>query len=153
MNLRDELRQLVRALDSVNIPYALCWGLAMAVHGWPRATLDIDLLVEAGHLEGVRRLAGSLGFTHEAGEMTLAAGRVRLFRMVKFVGQEWLPLDLLIVTPDLLPVWKSRRQAPTGDGPITVVSPAGMIQMKSLRNSGTDQDDIRRLKGESDEDG
>jgi hypothetical protein len=153
MTLRDEMFQLVRALDSANVPYALCGGLAMAVYGWPRATLDIDLLIEETRLDEVRRLAGSLGFKHEAGYLTLAAGRVRLFRLVKFSGEECFPLDFLIVTPDLLPVWESRIHVPTADGPITVVSTDGLIQMKSLRNSGTDQDDIRRLKGESDEAG
>lgn len=149
MNLRDEMFQLVRALDSAHIPYALCGGLAMAVHGWPRATLDIDLLIEEARLEEVRRLAGSLGFKHEPGYLKLAAGRVRLFRMVKFMGTEYFPLDFLMVTPDLLPAWESRIQAPTVDGPITVVTTDGLIQMKSLRNNGTDQDDIRKLKGES----
>ena len=95
MSLRNEMFQLVRALDSANIPYALCGGLAMAVHGWPRATLDIDLLS----------------------------------------------------------AWESRIQTPTADGPVTVVSTDGLIRMKSLRKSGTDQDDIRRLKGESNENG
>lgn len=151
MSLRAEMVQLVRALDAAQIPYALCGGLALAVHGWPRATMDIDLLIEEPRLEGVRRIATSLGFTHETGFLTLAGGRVRLFRLVKFVGEDLHPLDLLLVTPVLLPAWESRVQMPTADGLVTVVSAEGLIQMKSLRNSGTDQDDIRRLKGESDE--
>lgn len=151
MTLRDEMLRLVRALDAANIPYALCGGLAMAVHGLPRATLDIDLLIEEARLDEVRRIAAASGFTHESGFLNLAAGRVRLFRIVKFIGQEFIPLDLLLVSPDLLPAWNSRELISTADGPITVVSLAGLIQMKSLRNSGTDQDDIRKLKGESDE--
>lgn len=151
MTLRAEMLDLVRALDAGGIPYALCGGLAMAVHGLPRATLDIDLLIEEARLDEVRRLAAAAGYTHETGFLNLAGGRVRLFRMVKFVGQEFIPLDLLLVSPDLLPAWNSRSLMTTADGNITVVSPAGLIQMKSLRNSGTDQDDIRKLKGEPDE--
>ncbi|MFZ4694279.1 MAG: hypothetical protein ACOYMV_04050 [Verrucomicrobiia bacterium] len=153
MSLRQEMLQLVRALDAARLPYALCGGMAMAVHGWPRATMDVDLLVEEARLAEAKRLAGSLGFTHDAGEISLAAGRVRLCRLVKVVGEEFFPLDLLTVTPDLLPAWESRVQASTDDGPITVVSGEGLIRMKSLRESGTDRDDIRRLKGEPNEAG
>jgi hypothetical protein len=153
MTLRAEMLQLVRALEAEGIPYALCGGLAMAVHGWPRATLDIDLLIEEDRLPEVRRLAATVGFTHETGFLALAGGRIRLFRLVKFVGQEFIPLDLLLVSPDLETVWSSRRSMPTADGNLTVVSAPGLIQMKILRNSGTDQDDIRKLKGETDEAG
>lgn len=153
MTLRTEMLHLVRALDAAGIPYALCGGLAMAIHGWPRATLDIDLLIEEPHLDEVRRLAAAAGFTHESGFLNLAAGRVRLFRLVKFIGQEFIPLDLLLVSPDLLPAWNSRQPMNTADGDITVVSAEGLIHLKTLRNSGTDQDDIRKLKGEADEAG
>lgn len=151
MSLRTEMLQLVRALDAAHIAYALCGGLAMAVHGWPRATMDIDVLIEENRLDEARRLARSLGFTHEPSEMSLAEGRVRICRLVKFVGAEYFPLDFLIVTPALLPAWQSRTPLATADGPIVVVSDSGLILMKSLRNSGTDQDDIRKLKGETHE--
>ncbi len=36
-------------------------------------------------------------------------------------------------------------------GNLIVVSRNGLIKMKSLRNSGRDQDDIKKLKGEKDE--
>lgn len=153
MTLRAEMLQLVRALEAEKIPYALCGGLAMAVHGWPRATMDIDLLIEEQRLPDVRRLAATAGFTHETGFLNLAVGRVRLFRMVKFAGQEFIPLDLLLVSPDLQAAWNSRQTMPTADGNITVVSAEGLIQMKVKRNSGTDQDDIRKLKGQFDEAG
>lgn len=151
MSLRAEMVQLVRALDAANIPYALCGGLAMAAHGWPRATMDIDLLIEESRLDEAREKARALGFTHESGQMTFAAGRVRLWRLVKLAGEQYFPLDLLLVTPDLRSVWETRIRIETADGPVTVVSPEGLIRMKALRNSGTDQDDIRKLKGESDE--
>ena len=151
MSLRQEMLQLVRALDAANIPYALCGGLAMAVYGWPRATLDIDLLIEEARLEDVRQIARSNGFTHDSGSMTLDEGRIRLHRLVKLAGEEFTPLDLLVVTPDLVPAWQERTTVTTADGSITVVSGNGLIHMKTMRNSGTDQDDIRRLKGESDE--
>jgi hypothetical protein len=58
LNLFEELEGLTRALDEAGIPYALCGGLAMAVYGVSRATIDIDILVDEAdieRLEGVER--------------------------------------------------------------------------------------------------
>ncbi len=45
LDLLEELRNIIARVDAAGLPYALCGGLAMAVHGNPRATVDIDLLV------------------------------------------------------------------------------------------------------------
>lgn len=153
MTLRAEMWPLVRTLEAGGIPYALCGGLAMAVHGWPRATMAIDLLIEEGRLADAKRIASAAEFAHDAGDMAFSAGRVRLHRLVKLASPEFIPLDLRIVMPELQPIWRERITMQTEDGDIAVVSAPGLIQMKSLRNSGTDQDDIRKLKGEFDEDG
>ena len=58
-------------------------------------------------------------------------------------------LDLLLVTPTILPVWKSRREVAWEHGTLWVVSCDGLIALKSLRGSGQDLEDISRLKKES----
>ena len=45
LDLYEEFLGLVEGLDQRSIDYALCGGLAVAVHGSPRSTIDIDLLV------------------------------------------------------------------------------------------------------------
>lgn len=144
--------QLVRALDAAEIPYALCGGLAMAVHGWPRATMDIDLLIEENRLEAVKAVARVIGYEHEAGFMVFAGGRVRPFRVVKIQGTEFLPLDLLLATGDRVEIWQHRVTLATDDGDVTVLSPESLARMKALRGSGIDQDDIRKLEGNDDDD-
>lgn len=57
--LHGALRRLVGWLDAEGIPYALLDGLALAEHGYPRLTEDIDLLLTAQGLEQFqRRLVG-----------------------------------------------------------------------------------------------
>ena len=151
MTLRQEMHQLVRALDAAGIPYALCGGLAMAAHGWPRATMDIDLLIEEARLEEAKAVARALGFDHEAGFMSFAGGRVRLFRVVKVQGAEFLPLDLLLASGDLAAFWPHRVTMATDDGNVTVLSATSLARMKALRGSGTDRDDIRKLEEDADD--
>ena len=58
IDLYAELRRIVGALDGDEIDYALCGGVALAIHGIPRATLDVDLLVRAADVDRVRRALG-----------------------------------------------------------------------------------------------
>jgi len=57
--LHGALRRLTHRLDAEGIPYALLGGLALAQHGYPRLTEDIDLLLTPSGLERFRqRLVG-----------------------------------------------------------------------------------------------
>jgi len=57
--LRATLRRLTERLEAERIPYALLGGLALAVHGHPRLTEHIDLLLTPSGLERFRqRLVG-----------------------------------------------------------------------------------------------
>ena len=57
LNLYEELKALATAFDAGGVDYALCGGLALAVHGHPRATKDIDILVRRGDLRRLRPLS------------------------------------------------------------------------------------------------
>jgi len=41
MDLYEELFALTKALDAGRLSYALCGGLAVAIHGAPRFTKDV----------------------------------------------------------------------------------------------------------------
>jgi len=154
IDLLDELKGLIARLNQENIRYALCGGLAMAVYALPRATLDIDLLIEADSLESVIRAVHDLGFTVPAAPMEFHKGKVRIQRVSKIDPEtgETLSLDLLIVTPAIMRAWESRTPVEWEPGFIDVVSPRGLILLKSFRKSGQDQDDIAFLRSIINED-
>jgi hypothetical protein len=154
MDLLEELTSLLRQLDEERIGYALCGGLAMAVYGFPRATLDIDLMVEPESLESVKALAKDLGYSVDVGLLESKGGAIRIYRLTKVatVAADALVLDLLLVTPQLREVWDARRRLEWEEGTLSVVSPQGLITLKSMRHSGQDQDDIEHLKSVLDED-
>ena len=151
MDIYDELHNLLEALRRHRVAYGLCGGLAMAVYGIVRATEDIDLLVEESGLRKVRAVAEGLGFRFGPKPLVLKRGRIKIYRMLKLAGEDFLKLDLLLVTPSTQLAWDSRRTMRTEFGRLQVVSPAGLIHLKRLRRSGQDQDDIRRLKELPDE--
>ena len=154
MELFSEFSKLVAELKKENIEYALCGGLAMAVYTFPRATLDIDIIVEPETLEKVKGVAKRLGFNVDVGLMSLSEGAIQIYRLTKLNPGESEPLmlDLLLLSPEIKDVWESKQLLSWDGGDIPVVSPEGLIKLKSLRLSGQDQDDIKNLKGIIDED-
>lgn len=153
LDLYEELKLLVAELEERKIDYALCGGLALAVHGIPRATVDIDILIPKILLNNVQGLAIELGYTQIAEPMIFARGAVVIHRISKIDPdtRDLLSLDLLLVTPEIETVWSSRQEVGWEKGKLWVVSRNGLIALKSLRASGQDQDDVRKLKEESDE--
>ena len=104
MSLRQELDDVIAALHSAGVQYAICGGMAMAVHGYPRFTEDLDLLIREGDLEDVKDAVAALGFVIDTGWLRFARNtdkEIRLYRLVKAAGRDHLILDLICVTPAL----------------------------------------------------
>jgi len=156
LDIYDEFRNVITALEEHEIDYALCGGMAMAVHQRPRMTIDIDILIQPNSLDGVIALATNLGYQIRGKDLSFADGAVEIRRVSKIDREsgDLLSLDLLLVTPQLLDVWDSRVKSEWAGGTFSVVSRDGLIAMKKLRQSGQDLDDIAVLEGaERDEEG
>lgn len=153
MDLLEEFNALVTRLQEEKIKFALCGGLAMAVYAFPRATMDIDLMIEPSSLDDVRRIGHELGFTLDTGLMKFQDGAIQMHRLTKASPQSEfeLMLDLLLVTPEIEDVWAARQEVTWAQGTLPVISPTGLIRLKSLRGSGQDQDDIAHLRRLTDE--
>jgi hypothetical protein len=149
-DITDELRALVAALEKQEIDYALCGGMAMAVHGRLRATIDIDLLILSDSQDDVLAIAQSLGYNIRGKDLSFANGAVEIRRVSKIDPDdgELLSLDLLLVTPQILEMWESRIKAEWEGGKLSVVSASGLIALKQLRGSGQDLADIEALRGQ-----
>jgi hypothetical protein len=156
IDIHDELRRLIAKLDEQNIEYALCGGMAMAVHQRPRFTIDIDLLIEEESLQSALDVAATLDYVIRGKDLSFANGAVEIRRVSKIDSNsgDLLTLDFLLVTPEVRVAWDSRVQAEWEGGTLSVVSATGLIAMKQLRRSGTDLDDIKALEeGDRDDEG
>ena len=83
LDIYDEFRSLVAALDEHEIEYALCGGMAMAVHRRPRMTIDIDILIQSESLERVTTIATDLDYKIRGMDMSFAKGAVEIRRVSK----------------------------------------------------------------------
>ena len=51
MKLLEEFQELIKVLEADGIAYATCGGIAMAIHGFIRATKDIKIIIHESDLE------------------------------------------------------------------------------------------------------
>lgn len=145
LDLYEELNALLAALAAEQVPYAVAGAVALAIHGAPRATTDIDLLVPPQEVERAQAVARGRGFTLEALPMRFADG-MEVRRSSKVAGEETLTLDLLLVDANLQEVWRTRERLTTEQGEVWVVSRDGLIRMKTWASREQDLADIRRLQ-------
>jgi hypothetical protein len=128
LNLLQELASILDALSAEDIPYAICGGLAMSVHGFTRATEDIDLFVRAEDIDRAESVVEPLGYVVKAKPMNFSSGAMRSRRVSKIDTSDGdlLMLDLLLVTEATESAWKSRETREWSQRKISVVSREGL---------------------------
>jgi hypothetical protein len=65
---------------------------------------------------------------------------------------EYFIVDLLLATPETRQAWETRLTVDWKGHPLKVVSPRGLILLKSMRKAGQDLDDIEYLRSLEHED-
>jgi len=146
LDLRTVLDALTTSLDEAGIPYAVCGALALAIHGHPRATKDIDLLTAPDQIVALKAVARVHGFTLEALPMTFSSSAIPIHRVSRLVGAQILTLDILDGSGVLAPVWNTRERLDTSRGSVWGVSRQGLITMKLAAGRPQDLADLARLE-------
>lgn len=145
MDFFQELKDLTGALEAGAVDYALCGGVALAIHGVPRATQDIDLLVRPEDLARLREIARTCGFVLESFPMDFASG-ITIQRFTKLIDGHPLMLDVLLVGGSLDGAWKDRQSAEIEGGRMVVVSRESLIALKLAAGRPQDLVDVQRLQ-------
>jgi nucleotidyltransferase AbiEii toxin of type IV toxin-antitoxin system len=140
-----EFDAVVTALDEANIEFALCGALALAVHGVPRATKDIDLLAHKTDADRIRAAVRAAGFTFEALPMEFSGSGIEVQRFTKLIDGIPLMLDVLWVNPKLQQVWDGRERVAWRDRELAVVSREGLITLKLTAGRAQDLVDVQSL--------
>lgn len=154
MDLYDEFFALIDALNGESVEYGVCGGIALAIHGFPRFTKDIDVLVHPLDLEQILAIAAKRGFVVAANPLRFDAGKPHareVRRISKIEGEDVLTLDLVLVNGVLQGAWDDREEFLWQEKVIKAVSARGLVEMKKI--AGRDQDllDIKRMEAGDDE--
>jgi hypothetical protein len=151
VNLVDDLHAIAAALEGENIPYAVCGGVAVTIHGATRTTKDIDILVRRSDLSRILDAIRPLGYAFAALPMTFEAGTARerhVQRVTKIEGEQHLVLDLMLDEGALAGYLDDRISIDLPQGPLQVVSRSALVAMKQMAGRAQDLADIEKLEAD-----
>jgi len=123
-------------LEEAKVPYLLVGGLAVVHHGYVRSTEDIDLLIDGSKLEKLDPLLAKHGFE---------PGRNARLRHVS----TGVSVDLLVSGQGMprpgSPPYPAPQQLTASDEDCTVVSLAGLLELKLNAQRHQDRADVVAL--------
>jgi len=130
MNLSKDLREFVVLLKSRKIKYVLVGGHAVAYHGFPRFTGDVDFFIDTS-LENAARVAaaaGDFGFAN----LGLAEADFRKPETVVRLGRVPHGIDILtsVTAVSFAAAWETRIETKLDGLPIWVVSKDLLVRNK-----------------------
>jgi hypothetical protein len=149
--LLEEFTELVAALNQRDLAYAVCGGWAMTIHGCPRATMDIDVMILPDDLAEAWTIATNLGYQIEGRPLHFHDGAIEIRRISKVDAETKIvfTIDFLLVTDPTQEIWRDRETIEWEHGAISTVSREGLIHLKRLSGRLQDLADIERLESES----
>ncbi len=144
--LSSDLREFIHLLNTKSVKYVIVGAWALAFHGRPRYTGDLDIFV-ARELEDARRLMEvieAFGF----GQSGIERDDFLQVDHVIQLGRAPNRIDILTGISGVAfdEAWKSREQGKISDVDVFVISRDLLIKNKRAANRDKDQGDIKLLE-------
>jgi hypothetical protein len=144
MKLQKDLREFIGLLNSTKIKYLLVGGHAVAHHGFPRFTGDIDFFIEGTreNLELVQVVLRDFGFP-SLGQGLLESSPGTLIQL----GRPPNRIDLLTTIDGVNfdEAWATKEVALLDDLEVPLISKTLLIRNKKATGRPKDLEDVRQL--------
>jgi hypothetical protein len=145
MRLQRDLREFIELLNSGSVEYAIVGGWALAFHGRPRYTQDIDILIRTSPRNAMRLMIAidRFGF----GSLGLAANDFLTAGQVIQLGQPPNRIDLLTSLTGVSPeeVWPSIEPGELDGVPVFFLGRDALIKNKKATDRPRDRADVEEL--------
>ena len=148
METQPDFKELLALLNAHNVNYAVVGAFAMAFHGVPRFTGDLDILVEAD-LSNAQRV---LDVLKEFGFGDLDLNITDFMEPERVIQLGYSPVRVDILTTLSGVTWRqveaTRMPVLYGDIPIFIIGREALIANKRALGRHKDRADIEALGGE-----
>jgi len=141
----NRLQDVFKSFQQHDVKYVVIGGIASILHGVPRATFDLDILIEATP-ENSRRLLDAL---LEAGLGTAALTSVeKLLGNEITIFRDRVRLDVQTSTPGIkfADAWKHRKTVTYQGQDFFILSKKDLIASKRAAGRDVDLEDVRLLE-------
>ena len=138
-----DTESLLKSLNAHNIRYVVIGATAFPVHGYARATLDIDIFIEATPENARRTLAALKDVGYDVTDITIED----LLTKKLLIRQYILATDIHPFTSGVTfeEVWRNRVEDKIGETPANFASLDDLIRMKQAAGRPKDLEDLRIL--------
>ena len=146
MNIQKDFEELLKLLTEHKVKYLIVGGYAVAFHGYPRFTNDIDIFYEISE-ENVKKITECLvnfGFSHTEVDDNLFLEKGNIV----VIGVEPLRVDFIndITGVEFAAAWGSRIKSKYGSVDVHFISKKDLIKNKSKTKRSEDKVDVEKLK-------
>lgn len=146
MDLNPDFKDMLIALKDANVDFLVVGAYAVAAHGYPRATGDLDIWIRADDGTAPRVMRALAAFGAPISELTIAD-----FSAPSIVFQIGVPpgrIDILTTVSglDFAYAWKNRMQIRLDDIAFDVIGRADLIANKKASGRPKDFADVAALE-------
>jgi predicted nucleotidyltransferase len=135
---------LLRSLNAHSVRYVVIGATAFPIHGYARATLDVDIFIEPT-LENAARVREALvAFGYDLSDVSVDD----LLRQKVLIRQYVLEVDIhpFVAGASFEDVWRNRVEERLGNEPTAFASLGDLIRMKEAAGRVKDLEDLRALR-------
>ena len=139
-----DTEDLLRSLNAHKIEFVIIGATAFPIHGYARATLDIDLFIRPEHRNADRVLGALRDFGYDTAEIT----REDLITKKVLIRQHLVETDIhpFVAGITFDQVWKNRVPGTYGEEKVYYASLEDLITMKAAAGRPKDLEDLKVLK-------
>lgn len=145
MNLEEDLREFIELLNALNVRYIVVGAHAVAYHGYPRFTGDIDLFLEISdeNAERILNVIKRFGF---AGLGLAKEDFLREDQVIQLgVAPNRIDLMTFLSGVDFQEAWATREQAEIDGLKMPIISKEMLKRNKAASGRTQDLADLEQL--------
>ena len=135
---------LLRSLNAHSVRYVVIGATAFPVHGYARATLDVDIFIEPTPENAGRVRDALIAFGYDLSDVSVDD----LLRQKVLIRQYVLEVDIhpFVAGASFEDVWRNRVEEHLGTAPTAFASLGDLIRMKEAAGRVKDLEDLRALR-------
>ncbi|RME46561.1 MAG: hypothetical protein D6791_07980 [Chloroflexi bacterium] len=141
----NRLQAVFASLEKHDVRYVVIGGIAAVLHGVPRATFDLDILIDATP-ENAQRLLDAFLEARLGTAALITAEELLTYEITVF--NDWVRIDVQTSTPGLTfeKAWRDRVNMEYQGQTFYVVSREDLVASKRAAGREVDLEDVRLLE-------
>lgn len=139
-----DIESLLRSFNVHEVRYVVIGAAAFPVHGYARATLDVDIFIDASEENAKRARDALRDFGYDVTDLTIEALRTKKILIRQYLVETDVHPFVSGVTFE--EVWAHRVEGQVGETSAWFASLDDLIRMKKAAGRPKDREDLRVLR-------